>query len=169
MIGTESDLSVQTAAMKVIDQLDKADAPLIPEAYIYLLGLQYLVSLSDGLAGYTFPLYTRSRSRNHPRIQPSPCVRRAHSTLHCCPKPSQPWAANCAHDGERRPARASCGPLLPPCHEPLRLHFRRCAADELQGASHCPPHLMRSSLPPRVVATLDEPLPLSHLRDSYTV
>ena len=40
-----------------IDQLDKADAPLIPEAYIYLLGVQCLVSLSDGLAGYTFPLY----------------------------------------------------------------------------------------------------------------
>ena len=40
-----------------IDQLDKADAPLIPEAYIYLLGMQCLVSLSDGLAGYIFPLY----------------------------------------------------------------------------------------------------------------
>ena len=40
-----------------IDQLDKTDAPLIPEAYIYLLGMQCLVSLSDGLAGYTFPLY----------------------------------------------------------------------------------------------------------------
>ncbi|KAI0276218.1 hypothetical protein BGY98DRAFT_935195 [Russula aff. rugulosa BPL654] len=37
MIGTETRLSVQTAAMKVqcIDQLDKADAPFIPEAYIY--------------------------------------------------------------------------------------------------------------------------------------
>ena len=40
-----------------IDQLDKTDVPLIPEAYIYLLGVQCLVSLSDGLAGYTFPLY----------------------------------------------------------------------------------------------------------------
>ena len=40
-----------------IDQLDKTDAPLIPDAYIYLLGVQCLVSLSDGLAGYTFPLY----------------------------------------------------------------------------------------------------------------
>lgn len=40
-----------------IDQLDKADAPPIPEAYIYLLGVQCLVSLSDGIAGYVFPLY----------------------------------------------------------------------------------------------------------------
>ncbi|KAI0268497.1 hypothetical protein BGY98DRAFT_1019092, partial [Russula aff. rugulosa BPL654] len=54
MIGTEARLSVQTAAIKVqcIDQLDRADVPLIPEAYIYLLGVQYLVSLSNGLTGY---------------------------------------------------------------------------------------------------------------------
>jgi hypothetical protein len=29
----------------------------VPEAYIYLLGVQCLVSLSDGLAGYAIPLY----------------------------------------------------------------------------------------------------------------
>ncbi|KAF8267460.1 hypothetical protein EI94DRAFT_1730637 [Lactarius quietus] len=60
MIGTEAGLSVQSAAMKVqcIDQLDKADAPPIPDAYIYLLGVQCLVSLSDGLAGYAIPLYS---------------------------------------------------------------------------------------------------------------
>ena len=40
-----------------IDQLDKTDAPPIPEAYIYLLGVQCLVSLCDGLAGYAIPLY----------------------------------------------------------------------------------------------------------------
>ena len=40
-----------------IDQLDKTAAPLIPEVYIYLLDVQCLISLSDGLAGYTFPLY----------------------------------------------------------------------------------------------------------------
>ncbi|KAF8500785.1 hypothetical protein F5888DRAFT_1793216 [Russula emetica] len=59
VISTDAGLSVQTAAMKVqcIDQLDKADAPLIPEAYIYLLGVQCIVSLSDGLAGHTFPFY----------------------------------------------------------------------------------------------------------------
>jgi hypothetical protein len=34
-----------------IDLLDKGDAPLIPKAYIYLLGAQCLVSLSDSLAG----------------------------------------------------------------------------------------------------------------------
>ncbi|KAI9435094.1 hypothetical protein H4582DRAFT_1817945 [Lactarius indigo] len=60
MIGAEAGLSVQSAAMKVqcIDQLDKADAPPIPDAYIYLIGVQCLVSLSDGLAGYAIPLYT---------------------------------------------------------------------------------------------------------------
>lgn len=40
-----------------IDQLDKADSPPIPESYIYLLGVQCLVCLCDGLAAYTGPLY----------------------------------------------------------------------------------------------------------------
>jgi hypothetical protein len=40
-----------------INQLDKADGQLIPGKYIYLLGMQCLVSLFDGLTRYTFPLY----------------------------------------------------------------------------------------------------------------
>ena len=40
-----------------IDQLDKADAPPIPEAYIYLLALQCLVSISEGFAAQTLPLF----------------------------------------------------------------------------------------------------------------
>ena len=38
-----------------IDQLDKADSPPIPDAYIYLLGLQSLVSLCEGFAALTLP------------------------------------------------------------------------------------------------------------------
>ena len=49
-----------------IDQLDKTDALLSPEAYIYLLGVQCLVSLSDGLAGYTFPLYNTLADQKPP-------------------------------------------------------------------------------------------------------
>jgi hypothetical protein len=97
MVSTEAGLSVQTATVKVqwcvspidvlpivyqpfpvfcclsvsIDQLDKADAPLIPEVYTYLLGVQCLISISDGLAGYTFPLYNTLVVQNHPRAQPS--------------------------------------------------------------------------------------------------
>jgi hypothetical protein len=78
MIGTGAGLSVQTAAMEVqwcvsqsmfcrqavnfspsfssYPQLDKEDAPLVPEAYIHLPGVQYHVSFSDDLTGYTFPL-----------------------------------------------------------------------------------------------------------------
>lgn len=41
-----------------IDQLDKADSPPIPEAYIYLLGVQCLVSLCEGFASFTGPLYS---------------------------------------------------------------------------------------------------------------
>jgi hypothetical protein len=80
-IGTGAGLSAKTAAIKVqwcvsrstfcrqganlfpsfyisIDELDKADAPLIPEASIHLLGVQYPVSFPNGLTGYTFPLHT---------------------------------------------------------------------------------------------------------------
>jgi hypothetical protein len=105
-----------------IDQLDKADAPLIPEAFIYLLGVQCLVSLSDGLARYTSPLYNTIAVQKPPAGSIEAPRARAHSTLlRCptCPKPSLP-----VRDAERSVACASCGPLLPPYHEPLRLHLR---------------------------------------------
>lgn len=51
-----------------IDQLDKADPPPIPDGYIYLLGLQCLVAISEGLATFVLPAYStlcmeRLRSR----------------------------------------------------------------------------------------------------------
>lgn len=41
-----------------IDQLDKADSPIIPETYIYLLSLQCFVSLADSLSSSTLQQYT---------------------------------------------------------------------------------------------------------------
>lgn len=41
-----------------IDQLDKAEAPPIPETYIYLLALQSLTALSSGFSSSVLPLYT---------------------------------------------------------------------------------------------------------------
>ncbi|KAG6852839.1 hypothetical protein C0991_008678, partial [Blastosporella zonata] len=60
MIGSSGGLSLHGSAMKLqcIDQLDKADSPPIPDSYIYLLAVQCLVSLCDGLASFTGPLYT---------------------------------------------------------------------------------------------------------------
>jgi hypothetical protein len=40
-----------------IDQLDKADAPMIPEGYIYVLGLQCLVSIAEGFAATALPAF----------------------------------------------------------------------------------------------------------------
>ncbi|KAJ7597649.1 guanine nucleotide exchange factor in Golgi transport N-terminal-domain-containing protein [Mycena floridula] len=59
MIGSGAGLSSQGSAMRIqcIDQLDKADSPPIPETYIYLLGVQCLVSLCEGFASFTGPLY----------------------------------------------------------------------------------------------------------------
>lgn len=53
-------LSVQNCSMKLqcIDQLDKADAPPIPESYIYLLAVQSIIALCEGLAAYAGPIYT---------------------------------------------------------------------------------------------------------------
>lgn len=43
--------------LRSIDQLDKADSPPIPEPYLYLLGVQCLVSLCEGFASFVGPLY----------------------------------------------------------------------------------------------------------------
>lgn len=53
-------LSITTSSLKLqcIDQLDKADAPPIPDTYIFLLALQCLSSLSDGFASYTLSLFS---------------------------------------------------------------------------------------------------------------
>lgn len=62
-----------------IDQLDKADAPPIPDAYIYLLAVQCFVSLCEGLASFTGPLYTllviqKPRSAGEPVVRAPPAL-----------------------------------------------------------------------------------------------
>ncbi|KAG9008257.1 hypothetical protein FRB94_013617 [Tulasnella sp. JGI-2019a] len=68
LTGSDVGLSLTGSSMKLqcIDQLDKADSPLIPESYVYLLALQCLVSICEGLAAFTLPLYT-AVSSNQPR------------------------------------------------------------------------------------------------------
>ncbi|OJT09170.1 Protein MON2 -like protein [Trametes pubescens] len=81
MMTTEAGLSVQGSAMKLqcIDQLDKADSPPIPESYLYLLGVQCLVSLCEGFATFTAPLYNsvmvqKPRSAGEPVIRAPPAL-----------------------------------------------------------------------------------------------
>ncbi|KAI0933226.1 hypothetical protein AcV7_004756 [Taiwanofungus camphoratus] len=81
MISAEAGLSLQTSAMKLqcIDQLDKADSPTIPESYIYLLGVQSLVAICEGLASFTVPLYNsimvqRPRAAGEPVIRAPPAL-----------------------------------------------------------------------------------------------
>ena len=197
MIGTEAGLSVETAAMKVqwcvssinvlptssqpfpltilifvsIDQLDKADAPLIPEAYIYLLGVQCLVSLSDGFAGYIFPLYNTLAVQKPPAGSTEP-VR--------APGPLDP-----ATLPETEPARAGLQTVRamlnagwPALLAALSFLLTTNLSDSIFGdvlgslqtlarAAGClalpTPRdafltaLAKAALPPRVVAALDEP------------
>ena len=53
-------LNAQSASMKLqcIDQLDKADPPVIPETYIFLLALQCLAALADGFSTFTLNTYS---------------------------------------------------------------------------------------------------------------
>ncbi|KZT52790.1 hypothetical protein CALCODRAFT_475492 [Calocera cornea HHB12733] len=59
MMGGEGSLSAQSSAMKVpcIDQLDKTDAPAIPDGYVFLLALQTLCAIAEGLNSQTLPIY----------------------------------------------------------------------------------------------------------------
>jgi hypothetical protein len=60
--------------VRSIDQLDKADAPPIPDSYAYLLGVQCLVSLSDGFATFAAPIYT-ALVKQRPRAAGDPAIR----------------------------------------------------------------------------------------------
>ncbi|KAG8814900.1 hypothetical protein FRC17_000932, partial [Serendipita sp. 399] len=56
--STAPGLSLETCSHdSSIDQLDKADAPMIPEGYIYVLGLQCLVSIAEGFASSVLPAF----------------------------------------------------------------------------------------------------------------
>jgi hypothetical protein len=154
-----------------IDQLDKADAPLIPEAYIYLLGVQCLVSLSDGLAGYTFPLYNTLAVQKPPTGSTEP-VR--------APGPLDPTTlpeTEPARDGLRT-VRAMLNAGWPALLAALSFLLTTNLSDSLFGdvlgalqalaraagflALPTPRDafltaLAKAALPPRVVAALDEP------------
>ncbi|KAF7416059.1 hypothetical protein PC9H_002319 [Pleurotus ostreatus] len=79
--GGGAGLSVEGSVMKVqcIDQLDKADAPPIPETYIYLLGLQSICTLCEGFSSYATPLYNtiithRSREAGDSTMRAPPAL-----------------------------------------------------------------------------------------------
>ncbi|KNF01720.1 hypothetical protein PSTG_05148 [Puccinia striiformis f. sp. tritici PST-78] len=71
----QAGLSLATAAMKLqcIDQLDKAEAPAIPETYIYLLALQCICNVAEGFAGFTLVQHDEFRhSRSKTASDDSP-------------------------------------------------------------------------------------------------
>ncbi|KAF4587994.1 hypothetical protein EYR38_009955 [Pleurotus pulmonarius] len=79
--GGGAGLSVEGSVMKVqcIDQLDKADAPPIPETYIYLLGLQSICTLCEGFSSFVTPLYNtiithRSREAGESTMRAPPAL-----------------------------------------------------------------------------------------------
>jgi len=74
---SQGSLALATATVKLqcIDQLDKSDAPVIPETYVFLLALQCLNAIGEGFAAYTLPIYSalmarRPKAGNEPLIAP---------------------------------------------------------------------------------------------------
>ena len=63
--GHSTGISSQWSVMRVpcIDQLDKTDAPTIPESYVYSLTLACITSLSEGLAKFILPLTVPNEGR----------------------------------------------------------------------------------------------------------
>jgi len=63
--GHNTGISTQWSTMRVpcIDQLDKTDAPSIPESYVYSLTLACITSLSEGLAKFILPLTVPTEGR----------------------------------------------------------------------------------------------------------
>ncbi|KAI8723972.1 hypothetical protein NCS52_00254000 [Fusarium sp. LHS14.1] len=63
---TTTGISTQWSSVRVpcIDQLDKTEAPAIPESYVYSLVLACISSVSDGLAKFILPLTVPSDTRS---------------------------------------------------------------------------------------------------------
>ncbi|KAK4056370.1 Endocytosis and vacuole integrity protein [Microbotryomycetes sp. JL221] len=85
-------LNSTTSSLKLqcIDQLDKADAPPIPDTYIFLLALQCLSSLTEGFASYTLSVYSTVAS-SQGRPQAAQATAKADSQPR--PTPSIDWTA----------------------------------------------------------------------------
>ncbi|TDZ39058.1 Protein MON2-like protein [Colletotrichum spinosum] len=67
--GSNIGISTQWSSVRVpcIDQLDKTEAPSVPESYIYSLTLSCISSLSEGLAKFILPLTVPGDNRNRKR------------------------------------------------------------------------------------------------------
>ncbi|TGJ88470.1 hypothetical protein E0Z10_g338 [Xylaria hypoxylon] len=67
--GHNTGISSQWSTVRVacIDQLDKAEPPMIPESYIYALTLSCITSLSEGLAKFILPLTVPGDARSRKR------------------------------------------------------------------------------------------------------
>ncbi|EHK24982.1 uncharacterized protein TRIVIDRAFT_146580 [Trichoderma virens Gv29-8] len=98
-VGSETSnigISVTWSSVRVpcIDQLDKAEAPAIPESYIYSLILACLSSLSDGLAKFILPLTVPNETRARKKASKQDMGRSS-------PAPSQLEAEGPSHGGLR--------------------------------------------------------------------
>ncbi|KPM42590.1 hypothetical protein AK830_g4001 [Neonectria ditissima] len=124
---TNTGISTQWSSVRVpfIDQLDKTEAPPIPESYIYSLVLACISSVSDGLAKFILPLTVPSETRG--RRKPS------NNTGRDSPTPSQLDSDNQPSRGKHeRSASFKRNPVplnpLALVEHPLFSDIKTCAA-----------------------------------------
>ncbi|PTB64574.1 hypothetical protein BBK36DRAFT_1123401 [Trichoderma citrinoviride] len=99
-------ISVAWSSVRVpcIDQLDKAEAPTIPESYIYSLILACLSSLSDGLAKFILPLTVPNETRTRRKASKQDMGRSS-------PAPAQLEAEGSSHGPRERSASFKKNPV----------------------------------------------------------
>ncbi|KAK0540712.1 Endocytosis and vacuole integrity protein [Tilletia horrida] len=71
--GTGLSFEASAPSMQTIDQLDKAEAPVPPPTYVYLLAMQSLVNVAQAFSSHVLPAYSafvNSRPKNSPRAPP---------------------------------------------------------------------------------------------------
>ncbi|PTB76654.1 hypothetical protein M440DRAFT_1375853 [Trichoderma longibrachiatum ATCC 18648] len=99
-------ISVAWSSVRVpcIDQLDKAEAPTIPESYIYSLILACLSTLSDGLAKFILPLTVPNENRARRKASKQDMGRSS-------PAPAQLEAEGSSHGSRERSASFKKNPV----------------------------------------------------------
>ena len=85
-----------------LDQLDKVDAPALPETYIYTMVLECLSSLSDGLARIVLPLTVR---------HDAPEVEETHADEHLNGRPAQSGPSRISRSQSCRQRAVPVNPL----------------------------------------------------------
>ncbi|KAI0278818.1 hypothetical protein BC826DRAFT_1113176 [Russula brevipes] len=167
-----------------MDHLDKANAPPILEVYIYLLGMQCLVSLSDGLAAPKASASLTKLVRAPSPLDPStlPEIEPARANPRSPPRAplSRSRGSHSASQGVAE-WRAATTAGAQPTQSDMRTCSRRCdfgiarlggvAALNMQRLVHCPSDVVWDAITSHLLFILPHPAALqpTHVQAAHTL